>query len=101
MSKDKVDVEEVLDTMREVAPEGVVLEAAEDGQVEALGPYVQRVLDVVGFPTAWVSDLSCVGDFPVDEDDCQEFARTLGVPVALDDYLVEVARRLQDKDPEQ
>jgi hypothetical protein len=93
---------------------GPNFEWAPSDQVESLRPYVNRVLEAVGYPAALVTDESMIGDFTVgrqrdaeaeglsdDEIDRlldREIAligERLGLEVTGRDYVVDIARRLK------
>lgn len=85
---------------------------AEQEEVELLRPYINRVLDAVGHPEAWVSDQSSIGDFrPIDfssdnqsGDEYQKFvndvAAILGIGINKGDYIVDIAMRLKALEPD-
>jgi hypothetical protein len=69
-------------------------------RVSELDEYVRLVLqainDICGAGVgAWVSDMSCIGDFPI-EKDIQKLRDILKMPVEVNDYIVDVAQRLKD-----
>ncbi|HKU69184.1 MAG TPA: hypothetical protein VJP85_15535 [Candidatus Baltobacteraceae bacterium] len=76
-------------------PETVELEFAPSLEVEDLAPQVERVLEALGHPEAWVSDESTVDDFGFDDAELAAAARELGVAVQHDDYILDIARRLR------
>jgi hypothetical protein len=51
----------------------------------------------LGHPEALVTDLSTIGDFGLDDDECSAASATLGVALSDADYIYEVAQRLRDK----
>ena len=75
---------------------------AEQKKVEILKPYVDRVLEAIGHPEAWISDRSSIGDFR--QGDYQEFvndvAAKLGIGINKGDYLVDIAMRLKALEPD-
>jgi hypothetical protein len=71
------------------------IEFAPQDRVEALDAYIDKFLQAIEIPQAWVSDESCVGDFPLEEEDMAELEATLGVEVKLRDYVVDVAERMK------
>lgn len=90
--------EEALDKVKSLALAGEIEFAPSDG-VEALQPYVDKVLSALGFSNAWVSDESCVGDFRQDQESVEWAASAsekLGMIVASGDYIVDVARRMKE-----
>lgn len=97
----------LLDAIRGRAAAGK-LEMAPSPLVESLAPYVARVLQGLGHPEAWVTDLSRVSDFACflgvgdgapSFESSDDLARRLsldlgGVPVEGSDLITDVARRL-------
>lgn len=93
------------------------IEFASQDKINELCPYVQRVLEALGHPEAWVSDESTVGDFlewertgefdedgieltkPANEEEVLAKLRArLGLDdLEADDYIWEIARRLKEK----
>lgn len=91
---------------------------------EGLQPYISRVLEAVGHPEAWISDMSIISDFApydiirnagvdrkgrvcdkaVESENTEQFLRdvsvSLGFEVRLDDYIYRLAEMLRDEDPE-
>lgn len=69
---------------------------------------MKRVLAAVAFfmsddpenwlKKCWVSDGSRFSDFRLQYEDIVRIAETLGVPVAQDDYLWEIARKIHEKE---
>ena len=70
------------------------IESAPTEHIECLRPQVQRVLNALGFSTAFVTDKSCVGDFPHDDEKLAKASETLGIELKGSDYIWEVAKRL-------
>jgi hypothetical protein len=54
---------------------------------------VQRVLDALGHPEAFVTDESTVSDF-VSNRQCRRVSATLGISVTVHDRIVDLALRL-------
>jgi hypothetical protein len=69
---------------------------APQDKIRDLRPWVQEVLKAIGYPTAWVSNESCIGDFGPDEEELAKIGEALGFPVKGRDYIVDVAQRLKD-----
>lgn len=74
---------------------------ATDKRVRELGKFCDEVLRAIckvsGLSSgAWISDESCVGDFPIDEKNIQQLRDRLSVSVEVDDYIVDVAQRIKD-----
>jgi hypothetical protein len=88
------------DRLRRAAYEGKLrIEAAPQRDVAGLAPYMDRVLQAIGHPEAWVSDLSEVGDFDVDDRGLADVSRKLGgIDVRQDSRLADLAFALQDLD---
>ena len=91
------DIPPLATRIRQAIAEGR-LKAPKTARVDALAPQVQRVLDAIGHPTAFVTDGSVVGRFlrvQVDPVAVLDGAsKALGVPISEDDHLWEVAERL-------
>lgn len=78
---------------------GRTFECAPQQRVARLDAYVQRVLDALGHPEAFVTDQSTLGDFyrAADPDSDAKLARVaerLGLMLSFDDYIADVAERL-------
>lgn len=72
---------------------------ASQDKVADLAPYLERILVAMGYPGAWISDLSAVSDFGLDDDEYAQLGRTLGVPVVRgDSMLVDIAQRMRDSE---
>ena len=63
--------------------------------MQTLTPHVNRVLDAIGHPEAWVGDDSTMGDFGLSRDELALVGQMLGLSVGEDDYLYAVAFRLK------
>lgn len=82
-----------------------IRQAAEDGRIELASTvlldtpesYVELVLNALDHPEALVTDLSTVGDFGPDADECLAASAKLEVTLSDTDYVYEVAQRLRDK----
>lgn len=66
-------------------------------------PYVVKVLDALQHPNAWVSDSTAVRDFiPTDAKQSTDFlgraSIKLGFLVHKNDYVMDLAKKLQEKD---
>jgi hypothetical protein len=103
--------------------EKTLFERAATDARDALDPYVQRILEIIGHPEAMVTDESTVRDFlnamgwagewrrghhgpwtpsPADpqaqaenEEKLRTLREMLRVPVEAEDFIVDVARRLR------
>lgn len=77
-------------------------ELADRDKIEELQEYVDKILEAIGHPEALVTDESKIFDFVFSEDDESSrlvtIALNLGVPVAKSDYLIDIAKRMRDKD---
>jgi hypothetical protein len=92
------DLNELLDAVNQPAIRDLIgpIELGPQDDVQALAPYIDRVIEAVLGPVwAFVTDHSEIRDFPVGEDDLPRLRETLGVAVALDDRVVEVAARMK------
>lgn len=92
------DAPEFSEIQEKIKKGEIKVEFAPELHVGDLGEYVDRVLDALGFGTAWVSDMSCVSDFPLDSDDLEKASQELGVEVGFSDYIYQVAQRLKDSE---
>jgi hypothetical protein len=91
------------------AVEGGRIERASDVIVEVLEPYVDQIRKAIDqvceseeigmAETAWISDESCICDFPIEKQELVKLRELLGVPVEDRDYIYEVAKRLRDQKP--
>jgi len=78
---------------------GKKVQFASQDQVADLGPYLERILLALGHPGAWISDLSAVSDFGLDDDEYAKLGQALGVPVVRgDSLLVDIAQRMRDEE---
>ena len=73
---------------------------ADTGEADSLHPWIGRILEANGIKSAFVSDRSMMGDFiPFDTEARHAVVvRRLGMNFALDEYVVDVARRLRDQE---
>jgi len=55
---------------------------------------VKEVMDIIYPEHLFISDESCVGDFPVDDDDLKEFSDKLEMIVEFDTYIYEIVKHL-------
>lgn len=65
--------------------------------VDTLESYVEVVLNAIGHPEALVTDLSTIGDFGLEDDECSSASVLRGVILSDADYIYEVAQRLRSK----
>lgn len=72
---------------------------APSDQVEAIQPFVDKVLEALGVPEAMITNESEMGHFrdDEDEDDAGRVAQKLGAEFSWDDTVVEVAMRLMEE----
>lgn len=80
-----------------LAAENGHIEFASTVLVETLESYVELVLDALKNPEAFVTDLSTIGDFGLDDDERSAASAMLEVTLSDTDYIYEVAQRLRDK----
>jgi hypothetical protein len=71
---------------------------ASTDRIDALEPYVDRVLQAIGIAQAWVSNESQISDFGLSDEELARAAKELGLPVQRGDYLWKVARALAERD---
>lgn len=83
-------------SIRQAAADGHI-EIASTVLVDTLESYVELVLKALGHPEALVTDLSTIGDFGLNENECAAASAALGVTLSDDDYIYEIAQRLRDK----
>jgi hypothetical protein len=78
------------------------IESASTNRVQAYRPEIDRILRALGHPEAFVTDESCLRDFPLRDDEdvplpwLTDVEIDLGVRVRRDDYLVDVAQRMRE-----
>ncbi len=69
---------------------------APQDKIRALRPWIDQILEAIGYGRAWVSNESCLGDFPLEDEDYEQLSELLGFLVEGKDYLVDVAQRLKE-----
>ena len=76
------------------------IEFAPTESIEYLSTYTDMVMDqiyaIAGIEGAWISDMSCVGDFISEDAELVALNEALSVPITYNDTIVEVAKRLRD-----
>jgi hypothetical protein len=79
------------------------IESAETDKVSEVEDIIERILDVVGHPEAYVTDESMISDFfdiGLDKKgkakEIERVRKCLGVDVSIDDYLFEIALRMKE-----
>jgi hypothetical protein len=70
------------------------IEFAEDAKVKQYQADIDKLLGIMGFDWALVTDLSSIGDFLTEENDVQEIGKKLGFEISRRDYMYEVAMRM-------
>jgi len=104
MSKGKkLSPEEIKEKLKDIRSGKMKIVPADRDNVLLLSPYIMKVLEALGHPEAWVSDLSTVWDFsPGDTKGDSEFiARAsvkLGFTINNKDYIIDLAQRLKMMD---
>lgn len=104
MSKGKkLSSEEIKEKLKDIRSGKMKIVPADRDNVLSLSPYIMKVLEALGHPEAWVSDLSTVWDFsPGDTNGDSEFiARAsvkLGFTINNKDYIIDLAQRLKMMD---
>lgn len=89
------------DIRRKIERGEIKIEYAKSSRRETLRPWVAKVLAALEHPEAFVTDESSIGDFfsfPYEKEDLDkigEVSKSLGVPVAMKDYVVDVANRIR------
>lgn len=83
------------------------IESAPKYKIEELQPYVDRVLEALGHPEAFVTDESIIGDFINVFSSKEEryilasqLSAKLGLVIETKDYIYKIAERLRDSDAE-
>ena len=77
---------------------------APSNQIEELRPYVDKVLEVLGHPNAWVSDMSYITDFDETETAkekkkwLKDISSKLGLDVNKIRSIVEIAKHLKERE---
>ncbi len=74
---------------------GRTVECAEQTRVERFWPEVERVLVAVGHPEAFVTDLSQLGDFSLDDADLAAIGDRLRLTVTRQSYIADLAEILR------
>lgn len=108
MSK-KLTEAELKEALEKVRKGEMKVEPAPQDMTVALGPYVEKVLEAVGHPEAWVSDMSSIGDFrPIDfggeskGDPYQDFVDKVSLKLAMKiekgEGIVDIAMRLMARE---
>lgn len=105
MTKPKTDLERI----KEAAEAGNIVMAPTD-KVDSLADHVQDILDAIGYPKAWVSNESMIGDFFTENEQgvrvcgkakktIQQLGQELGLPeLKTSDYVVDAAKILFAKE---
>ena len=82
-------------------------ESAAQDNVDKLQPYVDRILEALGHPEAFVTDESIVGDFINVFSSKEEryvvaaqLSSKLGLVIETKDYIYKIAERLRDANAE-
>jgi hypothetical protein len=83
------------------------IQFADQNKVELYGIEIKRILSAVSFfmsddpqgwiGNCWVSDMTSMGDFGLDEEEVVEVGESLGSLVGKDEILWEIAKRLHEK----
>ncbi len=98
-----------IDEMKEMLRHGKLVFPSQE-KIKLYPEEVARILEAIGHPEAWVSDESSIGNFYpaldldateeeiTDRDGADEvrLQRLLGVDVAMDDLLWQVAQRMRE-----
>jgi nitrous oxide reductase accessory protein NosL len=82
------------------------IKLAETEKAESCETEMTRLLELIGAfmePSdprgwashCWVSDMSCLSDFDPNQADMQQIRAALGFDVNRNDYLVDIAKRMQ------
>jgi hypothetical protein len=59
---------------------------------------IERILTVLGYPDAFVTDLSQLSDFIEDDKECIHISDNLGISVWANERLVDVAKRMKENE---
>jgi hypothetical protein len=101
--KKKLTSEEALEKIKEAVKTGKFEHAPQD-RVDALEPYIEKVLEALGHPEAFVTDESHISDFkdhfaPKEEQETwlPNLSEKLGLSIGLRDPIVDVALQLKRK----
>ena len=70
--------------------------APQDG-VNSYPEGIGKVLEAVGYPEAFVSDMSIIGDFSLTDEELAAASEKLGIPLSHDDYIFVVAVKVSEK----
>ena len=80
----------------------IVFASQELSSLKGLAPYIDKILEILGHPEAFITDESTVSDFLcfLDEEEAKaqlaEISRRMPFKVKKSDYIVDLARRLKD-----
>lgn len=92
MKKDNNDVKwPVID------PLGKKIRQAPREKVEKYESLIAEILEVLGHPEAWVSDLSTIGDFDLTPGELEVASQILGASLSEEMLLVEIAEEIVKK----
>lgn len=110
MSNRKLTEEEVQEKLAKIRTGEMKVVPAPRDITETLEPYIMKVLEAIGHPEAWVSDMSSIGDFrPInfgDEqpeyDEYQRFVDDVSLKLAMrvnkGDGITDIAMRLMARE---
>ena len=98
---DKVKDAAILQKIKDAARKKKIKFASQK-KLAKLDEFVERVMRVVvkisKIPNFYfISDISSIGDFPIKKKDLPKLKKMLGVKVDLDDYIIDVAKRMKDE----
>ena len=73
-------------------------ELAETDRTDDYWEEIDRILGIIGYPEALVTDLSSFGDFILNDYECKKLSEKLGVEITGDKLLVDAAEELHKKE---
>lgn len=85
--------------MKEIKPTtgpfaGKTIKIAPQDRIRQHPKQVAEILAALGYREAWVSDISTVGDFELDDDELVAVGAALGFPIGHDNALVDMAEMM-------
>lgn len=70
------------------------IKLASTKKVDEFRGAIDKILKMVKFPEALVTDLSCFGDFALDEKAYKVMSKKLGIEIKVNTLLVDVASKI-------
>jgi len=70
---------------------------ASQDRTSLVGEQIDKILEAIDISCAMITDESRLYDFPVEEEGCKEISEKLGVEVKFNDFIVDIAERMLQK----